>query len=237
MFGRHRAKFQFPSRRRKKKPKTKAYVYTIEENVEGEEVQLCVDQFPFHSYGLPVLGLPGLTVQTPIEELCKNDRLELCVGQHDLQTMLEATGSRTKPVGSRLSKYHPKHFARFLAKIAHGYACATLGQETFTPLLNDFIIKGTGLARQYVGGETHKSPTRPTVFEIQLGHIMGTDGKRFLSARIRLLAYMGTPTYIVVIGTDFPHDVTALDLPLSHMRKVSLTVKGQDGATLFSTGS
>lgn len=98
-------------------------------------------------------------------------------------------------------------FIRFLAKIAHGFSIAMLGQENFVPYLNKFILNdesddsifdyvGHGYAWNYPEGLLNeKNPVGATIALPPQG-----DGRSLLLVHVFLLSNFRTPIYGVVAG-------------------------------------
>jgi len=199
-----------------------------------EKIELAPEQFPFHSWALPTFSYPGIVVTYPLSVVTSEDRFRASVGLIDAETAL-AFGGGTRSVKAPQMVYHQQKFTRFLAKIAHGYACAMLGQKSFPPILSKFICFGEGESRMFVGGETVLEPRRSTVFEIALGIVLRPDGTEFLAVKIRLLAYLGTPTYWVVVGSDFQGDLKELGV-FAYQKEIKITIVDQDGVPIFVSG-
>jgi hypothetical protein len=107
-----------------------------------------------------------------------------------------------------------------LAKIAHAYAwigCTNGAVGPFTPLLLDTIFGREKFPHSYIGGERPEkglvetvAGTRTEVHRLELtkDHFAGIDytkiglppDVRFLTAHIRLFAYLGGPKFQVVVG-------------------------------------
>jgi hypothetical protein len=131
---------------------------------------------------------------------------------------------RVKNLGAEQfeSKLFPQgDFARMLAKIAHAYAAAHNELASFAPLLPDMILGRYETPSYLVGCLSDQLPDpEPFVrhrINTQIGVVSqrGVVLERFLLARIRLFASLGTPEYHVVIGrTPIPNAVsTGLQYP------------------------
>ena len=90
-------------------------------------------------------------------------------------------------------------FAKFLAKIAHGFAIDAFG-NSFDPLLPNFIrSEARGARYDLVGGVSDDDAPSDNL------HELGADwrhynGTLFATVRIRLFANLGAPAYLVVAG-------------------------------------
>jgi hypothetical protein len=91
-------------------------------------------------------------------------------------------------------------FFRMLAKIAHAFASAELGQGSFAPFLLPMIVEAdTSNCVQFVGGIPTTEAAGNELHELSL--VSGEESSaRVVVARIRLLSVLETPTYFVVTG-------------------------------------
>jgi hypothetical protein len=95
----------------------------------------------------------------------------------------------------------PNVFARLLAKIGHAYAVAE-NRFKVRPLLRDLILGKTDTANYWVGGEEEipPLPSEPLLHDIR-GRRCTVNGERtYLVVDIRLLVFLETPLYHVVVG-------------------------------------
>lgn len=93
--------------------------------------------------------------------------------------------------------------ARLFAKVAHGYAVATLGPNLFRPSLLDLILGRSDNFEELIGGPRIAVPARASVrWEIYPGLRM-SKGEPVIVVAFRLFGTLGTPAYEVVAG-DFP---------------------------------
>lgn len=109
-------------------------------------------------------------------------------------------------------------FARFLAKVAHGFAIAQFGPNSFEPYLRDVIVGNDPNIGYLVGGD--EPPTKPdpplpegrhrvTGHQMALGQVAAGSG-RLLVCWIRLFPFTGAPSYAVVVGVPGPKIVEEL---------------------------
>ncbi|HMF12755.1 MAG TPA: hypothetical protein VKE94_10630 [Gemmataceae bacterium] len=87
-----------------------------------------------------------------------------------------------------------------LAKIAHSFAWAALGEGSFEPSLPEFILNGPDLHSYYIGNDEAMAGDERRVWRVYLAEIEAADGTPFLCAGIRLFCFAGTPPYLVVVG-------------------------------------
>lgn len=89
---------------------------------------------------------------------------------------------------------------RMLAKIAHSYAVAELGRDSFSPYLVEYIISKETIAPlyEYIGGIPEALQPSLDLHEIGIHH----DAQRphLVIVRVRLFAKYGGPTYLIVAG-------------------------------------
>jgi len=92
-------------------------------------------------------------------------------------------------------------FCQMLAKIAHSYAIANLGNNAFHPLLLDLILGKSKTPNYLVGGDDlSKLPVQKNILhDIYLQDCL-SNGIMYTLVVIRLFAFMGMPRYHVVVG-------------------------------------
>jgi hypothetical protein len=90
-----------------------------------------------------------------------------------------------------------------MAKIAHGIFVAEYRDEFpgFQPVLNDFILYGTGNMRDFVGCDPNW-PDRDLglMYRAHSGVYTMDDDTQYVALRIRLLAHWRTPVYEVIVA-------------------------------------
>jgi hypothetical protein len=87
--------------------------------------------------------------------------------------------------------------ARMLAKIAHSFAVATYGLDTFTPFLPEIILDKSDNHQFYIGGSSVEFlPKHNAITSISAGVLH--DG--LIIVHIRLFVSLGGPAYRVVVG-------------------------------------
>lgn len=235
MLGVTRTKYGFRSQNsRKRRRQDGASIRRIERDGSRTEIPLETDQLPFHSWALPVFNTPALAWQAPYEDVVRDDKLEFRVGRDDAETALEAGGG-LHPIEMPVGVYDPQKFTRFLAKVAHGYACAVLGVDGFPHLLGEFVRSGHEQPRIFVGGELDIEEPRPTIYELALGTTLAWNGQRFLGVRMRFLSFLGTPTYTAVVSEHLEQEIELPD-HAAYEKPIKVTVKGRNDEVLFRSG-
>lgn len=211
MLGMIRTRHKYRSSNRRKKRKHATATISVHESYGSiRDIKLEHHEFPIYTWTLPIFGPPGLTWQEPYHLLTANDRLVTVTSVDDVVACLEKGGG-TRPVSMPTNVYHAVLFQRFIAKVAHSFACAVIGLEKFEPILQDFIIRGFEKPRIFIGGELKRPPIDYNVFEIGLGTMQTYRGKKWIVVRFRLLSYLGAPVYTAVVGECVDHDIFALD--------------------------
>ena len=120
--------------------------------------------------------------------------------KHDEEGMKKHAGGDQH--GFRLAPGEPIAFSRLLAKIAHSYAVAELGEHTFQPRLKKIIRKEPkSLTRilNWVGGDLDIPSAQPILHSLQLER-QQISHNHYVVANIRLFCFMGSPQYRVVVG-------------------------------------
>lgn len=185
---------------------------------------------PWFAYALPKYDYPGYLRQVSPEEAKKNDQLKIVLSKFDAQSLLEH--GNDNPVSYQFGPIDVSTFNRFLAKIAHSYASSIIGAKAFEPFLQELIIDGS-IPNSYMIGCEEEEPEAPYLFEIGLSNCHLWHGQECYVVRIRLFSFLGTPTYIVVVGepknnvrNDFRNHFYSLP--------VNIKIVDEDGSNLFS---
>jgi hypothetical protein len=104
--------------------------------------------------------------------------------------------------GFRLAPGEPVAFSRLLAKIAHSYAVAELGEHAFQPRLKKIIRKEPRSLTKilnWVGGDLEIPYAQPVLHSLQLERRQ-IGPIHYVVVNIRLFCFMGSPQYRVVVG-------------------------------------
>jgi HNH endonuclease len=90
---------------------------------------------------------------------------------------------------------------RMLAKIAHSFAVAELGETAFQPLLLRLICDGNSTGMSLIGcsPEWEKIPRSSALHTLELGY-QRDHSKTYVVASVRLFASYDSPVYRVVVG-------------------------------------
>lgn len=203
MLGPLRLMLNMPSRRKRERPEKLPLKVRLRPGAEWTFIDVDQKVYPF-LITLPILTLPDeiigfqregsrhagsrkLWIRAPMiagdfEAHCRDLATELGVAE-----IMPTATSDAVP------------FFRMLAKIAHAFAAAELGSHAFVPFLAEMIRGGsTEEALQYIGGiERTEGPA------MALHQAWVADyplDPSLITVRIRLLARLGTPTYVVAVG-------------------------------------
>jgi hypothetical protein len=190
------------------------------------------DYLPWLSWTLPVYDLPGLLLQRAPEE-CHKGFLRSVISQLDASAML-SIGNGVESVKAHGTPVNLVAFNRFLAKVAHSFTCATLGEDNFEPCLNKLILEGHEHSTFWIGCDEERS-AQPYFFEIEPGEYQAWNGQKFLAVRIRLFSFLGTPSYVIAVGTRRCDEERLLQQPIYRLN-AKVLIKDADGVPIFSCG-
>lgn len=101
--------------------------------------------------------------------------------------------------------FYPIEFCRMLAKIAHGFAVATGVPSGFRFLLKDIILGHDPQVFRLVGSTTSIAASEPNIAHTVILNPHRYADNDYVVVDIRLFAYLGTPTYQVVVAERRAH--------------------------------
>jgi hypothetical protein len=196
MFGplRHAAGLQ--TRRPKERP-SEFPLKLVSENGEVRIVMVPADEYPttVHLIELPpariLRGLPdeGATPVMAIPWVWMDRR--------KLFALMNKLGQRD--FNTRTGLLDPLSFTRMLSKIAHAYAVAELGVDSFQHLATGFILSGSAGINLLVGAQAILEPLEgSTASPYHLSIATHTGG--MIVVGIRLFGDLQAPVYHVVVG-------------------------------------
>jgi hypothetical protein len=204
MFGPLRMYYDLPSRRRKSRPKTLPLKvkYDLSE-ADWTEVEVDQEIYPFlitfPNYLMPD-ELSGYTT-TKRDSSTASFWIRGASFRYGLTPHLEELAQKLKVAQLMpVATFQTHEFCLMLAKIAHAFAVAELGLDSFSPFLTSMILNtDTSNSVQYVGGLANAEPRSNNLHEISFdSHTC--DRPDIVAVRIRLLASLETPTYYVAVG-------------------------------------
>ena len=196
MLGNFRIHSNYPTRRKKERPKSLIANIIVDGQIEAKEVP--VEDHPsiiilpgFHPPGL-LRGESNLKVHREVRFWFK-----------DIQGDVQSRIKRIDAEKVRMNQAFPAGaFFRLLAKIAHGFAIAQYGPKAFKPFLPDLILDHCQNIPDYIGNVPEDFPQDAipeALHEIKLQR-KETEGAIYLVANIQLFANLGAPIYQVVVG-------------------------------------
>jgi hypothetical protein len=102
--------------------------------------------------------------------------------------------------GFRIAPMNVDAYCRMLAKIAHSYAVAELGPNSFRPVLREFI-RGKILeqAWHWIGSDTAVPPAEQHLHDIQWS-APTVNGINYVMVSLRLFSFIGSPRYHLIVG-------------------------------------
>jgi hypothetical protein len=92
-----------------------------------------------------------------------------------------------------------------------------LGVAGFKPCLNELILKGHEHPTYWVGGDPARRTPREFYYQLRLLESVSTHDVRYFVVYVRLLSWLGTPQYSVVVGTPVDDRFSKLE-QRSHRR-------------------
>jgi len=195
MLGPLRIRLNLPTRRKKARPSQLSLEY-IRADGQKELVTVPTQEYPFVCTGFR-FSAPGLLRGVQPNESAKGELVEVVIRyiEGEIRNHIKSDGQRVK-----LSTVNMQQFSRMLAKIAHAYAIAEYGENSFVPMLPDLILGKSDTSAYLVGGDV----SAPLLDEPVLHHIYRQDclsnGVEYMLIAIRLFAFVGMPRYHVVVG-------------------------------------
>jgi hypothetical protein len=212
IFGPLRVLFGIQSRRKKVELNDVPVVFVTE---LGEETRMLPRaEIPAFLH-LPILNPPGLFHEQEPSPITNADPwLWRTEDSKERMERFRRPGDKSYRFKLQI-KWYP--FARVLAKIAHTFAVARLGLDSFKPYLPDIILGKDLNAAYLIGGAA--PPTDPlqipvdartAYHEIELT-MMAAEGKPpIVVTTVRLFPFTGSPTYWVIVGEAGPSAIRQL---------------------------
>lgn len=198
-----RAALKFPSRNKKKQPKSRPVKITSDE-VEREE-EILIEEAPVFlptvEFGLPgYLRQRGGTTERELHDKIITFNMVPLISPKRQQEFSEKYRAESYSIDEQ---FNPNDFARMLAKIAYCSVVARHGPDCFEEAFVLPAILGKGEeASHWVGcdGRTLlKADTPKNLHVVQPQHVVGLGGVIIL-VRLRLFVRSPAPEYVVVVG-------------------------------------
>jgi hypothetical protein len=197
-FGTLRYQLELPTRR----PKDRPEVLPLECMIDGKWItrDVPIDSMPVGLF-LPIFDLPDIVLDKPPAD--RNIYTEQFVFRQLPPVSLEwGNQNNVESIRSPSAGVQGIKFASLIAKIGHAYATAEcIHDPDFHPILAELVRTETGpFPLPYlVGGEREILPPTDNIHEVQLLR-RRTRKSVLLVVRVRLFAFLATPTYYAVAG-------------------------------------
>ncbi len=204
IYGPLRLRMRIQSRR----GKVKLRDISVEFNtVNGKEVRMIpAEEYPTF-LALPVLHPPSILFSTaPGPIIPKAGWVWHLTDYEEKMKLLERPGDTGSVFDMKINLYP---FGRMLAKVAHTFAAARLGIDSFKPYLPDFILgKNPMKGAQLIGGDGDPTPGQPYIppgkqimhHQMQLYMLASHNKPTLLAMSIKLFTFTGAPSYQVIVG-------------------------------------
>ncbi|MFZ3122675.1 MAG: HNH endonuclease [Thermodesulfovibrionales bacterium] len=204
MFGPLRMLYDLPSRRKKKRPATLPLKVKHKPGDNWTEVPVRREDYPFLVM-FPYFLMPDLLSghKTLGNRGAVTERLWIR-GASASHGFFDHMDDLIAELGVHSvmpeAKAHVKEFCLMLAKIAHSYAVAELGNQKFKPLLLELILqKNLSNRADFIGGLDYDEPPSGNLHELSIEK-HPCNRSDLVVVRIRFLSKLATPTYYVVVG-------------------------------------
>jgi len=193
MYGNLRHRLNLPTRRKK----NRSPIISLEirgSNGENNNIHLPAPEFPLLALGFR-FPAPGLLRGEPQGDSTEGEVICRYINEQ-FQKYIPSDGRRVK-IGSICIDT----FCRMLAKIAHSYAIAKLGETAFNPLLPKIILEKNIPPTYLVGGDKSSEPKKqPKVLHDIYPQLCLSHGIEYVLIAIQLFAFIDMPRYHVVVG-------------------------------------
>ena len=227
MFGKLRILFNLPTQHKKQRPTE----LPVEIVIGGNEriISVPIADCPSVPVGFPVFDKPGIMrggkPGEPFRRASIKPVLPYIADNNERIARLFARFQ--EPINFRVrSRLSIGPFVRMLAKIAHSFAVAEFGADSFEYMLPDVILGkradsfliGCDEGFSILNGLEYKDVMHSLNFS-KLEFVSKKEGapevilEQYLAAIIRLFKNLDTPTYYVIIGIPGPKVLEALNGP------------------------
>jgi hypothetical protein len=204
MLGPLRMYYDLPSRRKKQRPKKLPLKVKLTPDAEWSFIDVAQEIYPFLIM-FPSLSTPDeLSGQTTVGERGAAVRTFWIRGasfRDGLIPHLEALAAELHVAAIMpTAEGRVPEFFRMIAKIAHAFTVAELGIDSFSPFLKPVICDAdTSNSVQWIGGHKHTEPSGAALHDLSFYSDTATPPD-LVAVRVRLLALLETPTYLVAVG-------------------------------------
>lgn len=176
---------------------------------------------------MPDYGTPGILTGAMPWEANSGD-ITAWFPADEMERMVSLGGGKRTAIKMTVSG---RSFGRMLAKIAHSYAVALVGNGAFKPFLLDLILNDHNRINYYIGNEKQNGPIsqEPDFFSLGLHSMKLPNGKDALYVKIRLFSWLLTPVYVAIVGESMSNKLSFVENPNYH-KKIELPyVLGKGG--------
>ena len=207
MYGPLRLLYDLPTRRPKKRPKQLPLkVKFSPEETEHQIVLVDQNKYPF-IITFPYFDTPGIVNGNQIHQSggpkSKRFWIRGASPYYSFHGLMEKLLSelRAHEIFPE-SKAEVPAFCKLIAKIAHSFAVAEIGLSGFEPILEPIIITDQlSNCMHYIGSAGNDEPPQNILHDLKILEFKNINA---ILVKIRLLCKLGTPTYIVAVGTRKP---------------------------------
>jgi hypothetical protein len=205
-YGIMRIKRDYKSRRKKERPQSMPISYSTSKGVI-KSLDLDLANYPDFNL-IPSLPLPGILTKAPLTEMNPEIGVSIIGDPNEIANAISLIEKESGDENIKLSLSNHfvwSDFYRLLAKIAHGYLVAYVGQEGYIPLLPDLVLGRSSYLAHYIGG-LDEGAVHTMTYWLSLailpspdtGHIAEDEG--YLAVYIQLLGGISMPMYQVICG-------------------------------------
>jgi hypothetical protein len=192
--GEFRIRQKMPTRRKKERPSSLPYTVVKQDNTV-ETIILPAHHLPSVLVLMKLIPPTLLSGGTPVPDNFNGD-IWVSYQAEDLQRMRDIYKAKQHLPG----KLAISELVQMVAKIAHSHAVAQIGLRNFKPLLLDVIFNKTNIPSHWVGGAPDLPAVDGVVHQLRLNPNYWVGWDRYVVVDVRLFAYLGAPTYRVVVG-------------------------------------
>ncbi len=204
MFGPLRMYHDLPTRRRNERPKKLPLKVKLSRDADWSFIDVDQEVYPFLVL-FPILRMPdelsGYTTGGERGAVAKHFWIRGASFRDGFKPHLDALAAELNVAAIEpTATFSVPEFFRMLAKIAHAFAVAEKGMDSFSPFLTPIICHvDTSNSAQYIRGLQYTEPLTAELHELSFdSHTC--DRPEIVAVRIRLLAALETPTYYVAVG-------------------------------------
>ena len=204
LFGPTRIHLNMQTRRPKDRPTTLPVEFTFPGG-EMRVMEVPIDDHP-NTLMMPIFGAPDiLRGETPEKDTStKRFIIRLWGPVEKKDETLRRLASKYGAIDAKtMAVMEGDVLRRLVAKIAHAYAVATLGADSFEPFLPEIILgKSPVPLSRFVGGWDYPHEEKKVLHQVFIDYRAGRD-RGLILARVQLFSSLAMPTNYVVVGRPF----------------------------------